>query len=222
MTKAVIFDMDGVIIDSEPIHHMIEKKLFEDLGIDVPYELHKSFVGKTTRDMFSRLKEEYGLMQSLEELIEMKDIRYYNYLKSLDSLPAVPGVTDLIKTLYSNGLKLAVASSAPVREIDLVVESFGLSEFFISRTSGEEVKKGKPEPDIFLLAAERVGVEPAECVVIEDSRNGILAARAAGMKCIAFMNPNTKPQDLSEADMVVTDLSQLDYEAVMKLQEHAE
>lgn len=217
MTKAVIFDMDGVIIESEPIHHVIEKKLFTDLGMDVPYELHQSFVGKTTKDMFIILKEKYNLKQSLEELIELKDIRYYDHLKSLDSLPAVPGAIDLIRNLYNNGLKLAVASSAPIREIDLVMESFGLAEYFLSRTSGEEVKNGKPEPDIFLLAADRIGAEPAECVVIEDSRNGMLAAKAAGMKCIAYRNPHTKPQDLSEADMVVTELSQLDYEMIIKL-----
>jgi HAD superfamily hydrolase (TIGR01509 family) len=181
MTKAVIFDMDGVIVDSEPIHNVIERKLFSDLGIDVPYELHKSFVGTTTKDMFSRLKEKYGLKQSIDELIELKDIRYYNHLKSMEQLPAVPGVIGLIRKLHEEGLRLAVASSAAVREIELVMETFGLADCFISRTSGEEVERGKPAPDIFLLAAGRTGVVPGECVVIEDSRNGMLAAKAAGI-----------------------------------------
>ncbi len=219
MIKAVIFDMDGVIIDSEPLHQKIEVKMFSDLGISVPFEVHCTFVGTTTRNMCEILKKRYNLSQSVDELVHMKDERYIDYLRrneNNDVLP-VPGVLDLIRELRGRGVKLAIGSSAPVREIELVMDIFNIRQYFAAVASGEEVPKSKPAPDTFLLAAKKLGVRPEECIVIEDSDNGVRAAQNAGMKCVAFRNPKTKPQDLSFADVVVDDMKKISWELLESL-----
>lgn len=219
MIKAVIFDMDGVIIDSEPLHQKIELVMFSDLGIKVPFEEHCTFVGTTTRNMCTKLKEKYGLKQTVDELVNMKDERYIDYLRkneNNDVLP-VPGVLELIRELYDKGIKLAIGSSAPMREIELVLDTFKIRQLFDAIASGEEVPNSKPAPDTFLLAAQKLGVKPLDCLVIEDSDNGVRAAKNAGMKCIAYRNPHTKPQDLSFADVLVDDIRKISYEMIMNL-----
>jgi HAD superfamily hydrolase (TIGR01509 family) len=193
--------------------------MFADLGFEIPYEVHCTFVGTTTRNLCIKLKEKYGLRQTVDELVKMKDERYIDYLKkneNKDVLP-VPGVLELIEKSYSNGLKLAIGSSAPVSEIELVLEAFDIGRFFTAVASGEEVPNSKPSPDTFLLAAQKLGISPEDCLVIEDSDNGVKAAKTAGMKCIAFRNPNTKPQNLSGADLLVNHISEITYDIIIGL-----
>jgi HAD superfamily hydrolase (TIGR01509 family) len=121
-----------------------------------------------------------------------------------EGMKPIPGVLDLIRHLHASGIRLAVASSSPMTDILHTVSSFQVKDCFATFASGGECQNGKPFPDVFLLAAERLGVEPSTCLVIEDSRNGLLAAKAAGMTCIAFANPDYVAQDLKEADRVVT------------------
>ena len=124
---------------------------------------------------------------------------------------AIDGIKDLISDLINNNIAIALASSSPMKFIQLAIEKVGISEYFDIIVSGEHVDKSKPEPDIFLRAASLLKVKPSDCLVLEDSVNGVIAAKKAGMKCIAFLNPNSGNQDLSKADKVVTTLKRLEY-----------
>jgi beta-phosphoglucomutase family hydrolase len=211
MFRAVIFDMDGVIIDSEPIYFKAGNKLFQYLGLDVSEEEHHSYVGISSRDMWSRLRNKYKIDLSTEELVEMEMNMYIDYLLSRKDEKPIPGVVELIEDLYKNNRDLALASSSSIKSIKIVLDMFNLGKFFETIVSGYEVESGKPAPDIFLYAAKRLGVQPEDCVVIEDSENGIEAAKSAGMKCIGFKNLNSGKQDLSSADMVIDSFLEVNY-----------
>ena len=217
MFKSVIFDMDGVIIDSEPIHFKVEKKLFRDLGLAVPEDEHHLFVGSSSAAMWSYIKDKYKPHQSIEELIEMQRTRYMDCLLSQKSLKPIAGVTELIKELSSNRVRLAVASSASIRNIEVVLKMFNLERFFEEKVSGAEVDHGKPAPDIFLRAAKIIGVQPEQCIAIDDSKNGVEAASSAGMMCIGFKNANSGKQDLSSADIIINSFSEINYQTLRKI-----
>lgn len=211
MFRAVIFDMDGVIIDSEPIYFKAGNKLFQYLGLDVSEEEHHSYVGISSKDMWSHLRNKYKIDLSTEELVEMEMNMYIDYLLSRKDEKPIPGVVELIEDLYKNNRDLALASSSSIKSIKIVLDMFNLGKFFETIVSGYEVESGKPAPDIFLYAAKRLGVQPEDCVVIEDSENGIEAAKSAGMKCIGFKNLNSGKQDLSSADMVIDSFLEVNY-----------
>ncbi|WP_446898953.1 HAD family hydrolase [Clostridium sp. LBM24168] len=209
--KAVIFDMDGVIIDSEPAHLRINNKMFEKLKIDVSDEEKLKFVGATTSSVWEIIKGKYNLSYSIGELVKMDRDLYMKDLKSTSNIKPITGVDVLIKKFYKNKLKLAIASSSPMDVIKIIISNFKLNRYFDYLITGDEVKRSKPAPDIFLKAAELLGVLPKECVVIEDSKNGIQAAKSAGMYCIGFLNLNSGQQDLSKADLVVDSLESIDF-----------
>jgi beta-phosphoglucomutase family hydrolase len=218
LLKAVIFDMDGVIIDSEPAHIRLEGEIFKELGIEVTEEEHHSFVGTNSYYMWEVIKNKCNLAQTVEELVQNDRDRYFNDLVSEKcETEMITGVTELIKDLYENGLSLAVASSSPLDVIETVVKKFNIDKYFKILVTGDYVERSKPEPDIFLLAAERLQVEPSECLVIEDSHNGVCAARKAGMKCIGYKNLNSGSQDISMADSIVDTFDNLDADTLSKL-----
>ncbi len=202
--RAIIFDMDGVIIDSEHVHHDLERQMFELLGIRVTRAEHASFTGQTVWTMWSALKERFGLNQSVEELRMMKKQLFYKELASPDCrVSLIDGVVDFIADARHRGLRLAVASSSSQLHVEYMVDRFGLSAYFDGLFGGDLVVHSKPAPDLFLFAAEQLGVEPSGCLVIEDSANGVRAGKAAGMTVVGFRNPNSGEQDLSLADFVV-------------------
>lgn len=209
MIAAVIFDMDGVIIDSELIHQGVELKLFRELGLNISAEEHNLYVGTPNRDMWKDFAGRYNLRRSVEDLIKLNRKRYMEHLLSLPDIKPIPGVVDLIDEIHKTGLKVALASSSSVEEIRTVLKLFRLDTSFHEVVSGDYVEKGKPSPDIFILTAERLGLKPEECVVIEDSKNGVSAAKTAGMKCVGFYNPNSRNQDLSQADIVINSFNEL-------------
>ncbi|AIS52963.1 phosphorylated carbohydrates phosphatase [Thermoanaerobacter kivui] len=203
MIKAVIFDMDGVIIDSEPLHIKLEGELFKKLGVEVSEEEHLSFVGSSSYYMWSKIKEKFNLPYSVEELVEMDRKRYLEYVLNTGEIIPVKGIKEAVEILFANEYKLAVASSSPIDVIQLVVKKLRIDKYFEVLISGDYVKNSKPEPDIFLYTADKLGVKPHECVVIEDSHNGVQGAKKAGMKVIGFKNPNSGNQDLSAADSII-------------------
>lgn len=214
MFQCVIFDMDGVIIDSEPLHYKVFEQYCGELGFEASEEEYDSFIGSTDLDMFTFLRDKYHLPETVENMVQYKRTMFFDYLKHMDKKP-IQAVDELIRELASKGIKLALASSSDMDIIHLILDKFGIAHFFDVVVSGTELERSKPAPDIFLKAAERLNVEPGACLVIEDSRNGIAAAKAAGMKCIGFRNPNSGNQDLSAADKIICHFNELDCETLI-------
>lgn len=213
--ETVIFDMDGVIIDSEKIYRKIENHMFLELDIDMTEEEHRDMVGIVLKEAWRTLKDKYALEKTVEELVGWERKLYFEHIAE-HGLPAVPGVRELIEDIRQNGVRLALASSSYREEINAALDATGLKEYFTVIVSGSDVKEGKPAPDIFLLAAKKTGSAPDRCIVIEDSGNGIQAAKAAGMVCVAYKNPDTGDQDHSNADVVISDFRKIDYDFLYK------
>ncbi|MBS1552379.1 MAG: HAD family phosphatase [Bacteroidetes bacterium] len=207
MKKAVIFDMDGVLIDSEPEYMEMNRSLFSGLGIDFENSDFDQYVGMSSFKMWSGIKEKYKLVNDVEELIETERRKMFEILSSDKISGPVKGIPELLTELRFNDIVLNVASSSAKRNIELILNKLNLTKFFTVIVSGEEVKYGKPAPDIFLLVSDKTGIPPEKCLVIEDSSNGITAAKSAGMKCIGFKNSGTNLQDLSGADFTIMDFS---------------
>ena len=184
---AVIFDMDGVMVDSEPFHYRADTEVFATLGIHVNEEERKLFLGISAADMYDYLRNRHHLPYSREELLETDlRIRRQHLLPPHVHLPAAPGLISLLERLNTAELRLGVASSSVAGLVEPLVKNLGIAGFFSCLATGDQVKKAKPHPDVFLLAASRLAVSPAACVAIEDSPNGLKAARGAGMKTIGY------------------------------------
>ncbi len=212
--KAVLFDMDGVIVDTEPLHRKAYFKTFDDLGIHVSEEFYASFTGNSTKKVCEKLIERFDLKESHEEITAIKR-RYFKYLFDHDEeFDLIPGVLDLIKHYHENGVKLVLASSASNNTINWVFERFRLDPYFVGKISGADLKESKPNPEIFLKAAEIAGEPKENCMVIEDSTNGILAAHRAGIFCAAYKSPHSEKQDYTLANMVVEDYKELEKQFV--------
>ncbi len=201
---AVIFDMDGVLVDTEPLYFEANTRTFRELGFSVSRAEYAAFVGLDAQRMWARLKEDHHLPQPVAELVGLEKDGLYRALTE-NPIPPIQGAAELLEKLQSNGFTLGLASSSPFKIIHTILEKSGLGDYFSALASGEEVARGKPAPDIFLLAAGRLQVRPPRCTVIEDSGYGVAGAKAAGMKCAAFANPNAGAQDYSSADIVLSD-----------------
>ncbi|MCK4653064.1 MAG: HAD family phosphatase [Candidatus Cloacimonetes bacterium] len=207
--KAVIFDMDGVIIDSEPIYFQIQKKVFDKLGFYVSDEEYNTFIGLGVRTMWERLKSFRILSQSIEELIKLNNKMILDFFKEYQEIQTIPYFRKFLNSVLKEGMKVAVASSTSKATIKVILEKLNLLKPFDVIISGEEVKNGKPAPDIFLETARRLKLPSESCIVIEDSANGVIAAKNAKMKCIGFSNPNSGSQNLSKADRVIKCFSEI-------------
>ena len=214
--KAVLFDMDGVIVDTEPLHRKAYFKMFDDLGIVVPEDLYTTFTGAATKKVCSILIEKYNLTNTVEELAAIKR-KYFKYFFYHDEdFALLPGVENLIKNYFESGIKLVLASSASMVTINMVFEKFGLAKYFMGKISGDDLKESKPNPEIFLLAAE-IAQEPKEnCVVIEDSTNGILAAYAAGLFCVAYKSEHSVHQHYEKANLLISDFQDIETEKISR------
>lgn len=208
MKQCIIFDMDGVIVDSEPLHQLCEKEIFKMLGISVPENIHSSFVGSTDELMWSKIAEIYNLPVNIPDIIGLKKSLYLKNLREKEISP-IEGVFSLLTELFQNGFFIALATSAPHEQIDFILNTFNIKHFFHSIISGEDVKNGKPDPEIFITVSKSIGIVPKSCIVIEDSYNGIIAAKKAGMKCIGYKNPHSGNQDLSKADIEICSLNEI-------------
>lgn len=205
MIKALIFDMDGVIIDSEPIHFESDKMAMREYGIEITDEILNNYVGVTNPVMLAELKEIYSLDCSVDELLH-KQLKYKFELFGTKKLKMIDGIRELIDLLKGKGIKVGLASSSPGEFIELILKNLGIINFFDVIVSGEAVSESKPAPDIFLKASALLGVAPDDCLVIEDSEHGVKAAKSAGMGCIGYANANSGNQDLSMADLSVASI----------------
>jgi HAD superfamily hydrolase (TIGR01509 family) len=211
MLKAVIFDMDGVIIDSEPLHFEADMLTMKDYGKELPEETLIAYVGVSGPEMWADLIPLYGLPDTLEEVIA-RQLAHKKELLGVMTLEAILGIPELLEQARAAGHKIAVASSSPRFFIETVIEKLGIAHYFEAVVSGEEVRQSKPAPDVFLKAAEELDVPPEYCLVIEDSGHGTCAAKAAGMACVGFFNPNSGIQDLSAADKIVDAIGKIKLE----------
>ena len=207
--KAVIFDMDGVLVDSQPYHFKADIDTMAEYGVIKDQKFYEAFAGTLTSDRMRILKDLFKLDIPVEEMVKKREDMILEIMAREDIKP-VSGIPEFLKSIKNRGLKTAVASSSGYDLIGLILSRLGISEYFDSITSGNDVKRGKPDPDVFLLAAERIGAEPSECLVVEDSENGVRAAKAAGMTALGYVNPTSGNQCLDMADAVTDDFRKVD------------
>ncbi len=211
MLEAILFDMDGVIVDTEPLHRKSYYRMFEDVGIDVSDDLYGSFTGQATLPICRTLVETFELTDGPENLMTIKRKHFKRLFQTDDDLDLIDGVLDLIKDYYHNDLTLVLASSASMINIERIFDRFDLHQYFKAKISGADLKASKPHPEIFIKAAQLANTDRKNCMVIEDSTNGITAAKAAGIYCVGFKSPNSENQDYSKADKVITDFEEIKY-----------
>ena len=207
--KAVIFDMDGVLVDSQPYHFKADIDTMAEYGVIKDQKFYEAFAGTLTDNRMRTLRDMFGLDVPAEELIEKREKMILDIMANEDIKP-ISGIPELLRSIKALGLKTAVASSSGIELIKLVLDRLGIAVYFDSITSGNDVKRGKPDPDVFLLAAERIGVNPRDCFVVEDSENGVKAAKSAGMKALGYINPTSGNQCLDMADAVTDDFRKVD------------
>jgi HAD superfamily hydrolase (TIGR01509 family) len=209
--------MDGVIVDTEPVHHYAYVQHFKQLNIEVSPEMYASFTGNSTINIYERLKETYNLAQDVQTLVETKRNLFNDAFDSKEDLYLLDGVEDLIKDLYTNGMQLVLASSSANVTIERIFNRYNLHQYFTHKVSGEDFPKSKPHPAIFLKAAELAQTPVENCIVIEDSTNGIQAAKSANIYCIGYDSFHSKLQDYSKADRVITHFNELDFNAIKNI-----
>ena len=209
MIEAIIFDMDGTLVDTEPFNTEIERRQFRLNKIVISEENHQKYLGVASDAMWKEIAEQHNLRIPVEELIEQNHLESIRYFTEIEKIPVMPGLVDLLEKLQDKKYPMAVASSSTPEIIDLILDKTNLKNYFQVIVSAEQAGKSKPEPDVFLLAAQKLGIQPANCLVVEDSENGIKAALAAGMTCVAYQSPDTDPQKQKEADAVIQNFAQL-------------
>lgn len=200
---AIIFDMDGVLIDSEKIWQQHEMGFLKTFVPEFPDEMHADILGRSIFGIFDLLVERFpGKVSSDEKEYFLQEYRKFgdeNIYQKTNLTPYTKEVLEKFSPLYAIGL----ASSSPFDWINTTLDRHEIREYFQVCSSGEEVKNAKPDPEIFLLTADRLCVDPKNCLVIEDTKNGIFSAKAAGMSVLGFRNGFNEEQDLSQADGVI-------------------
>jgi len=217
MVQGFIFDMDGVLVDSEPIYFEVNKLFLQQLGVQLSTVDFEKYVGCSAIRMWTEIREEYRIPLDTMDLIALEKEAFYKHISRMHSLSPIPGIVEFLKRVQKAGFSLSLASSSARKNILKVLEKADLDVFFPLITSGEDVENGKPSPDIFLLAAVKSNLDPKQCVVIEDSFNGVTAAKSAGMTCVGFQNLNSGNQNLSKADLVITNFSEKEVEKIFHL-----
>lgn len=215
--KAVLFDMDGVIVDTEPLHRKAYFKMFDELAIEVSEDLYTSFTGASTKKVCTTIIKKFDLKQNHEDLAAIKRVYFKDYFYNDADFNLIPGVKKLIENYYENGVKLILASSASMVTIDMVFEKFDLEKYFIGKISGADLKESKPHPEIFLLAAE-IANEPKENImIIEDSTNGIAAAHAAEIFCTAYKSEHSFGQNYEKANLIISDFEEITFDKIKNI-----
>lgn len=210
MISTVIFDMDGVIVDTEPVHHYAYHRHFKELGIDITPSMYTSFTGGSTKNTYQKIAEHFNITTDISELVLRKRAIFNDAFDTKEDLFLIQGVENLIKELHASGVELILASSASKSTISRVFKRFELYPYFSHIVSGEDFVRSKPDPAIFVHAASLAKNSLHDnCIVIEDSTNGIKAANAAGIRVIGYKSVNSKDQDYSTADFKLECFSQI-------------
>jgi HAD superfamily hydrolase (TIGR01509 family) len=210
---AIIFDLDGVLVDSEGIGFTTLQALLREHGVDYSEADNEPFIGINDRDHFSALKARHGIAASVEELIAEQTSRLLRQLET--GTVAMPGVPDIVERLRAARYPLAVASSSLPAVVEGRLRAVGARHLFTAVVSSFEVPRGKPAPDVFLEAARRLGVAAETCLVVEDSTHGLVGAKAAGMRCAVVQTAGRWPRNIDHADIRLHSL--LDLEPLLLL-----
>lgn len=208
--EAVIWDVDGTMVNSEPLHIAAWERALAELGFhfsDVSENIKNTMAGKKPDAIAEEMVHDLGLPLEPQKLLERKMLLFLNSVSS--DLKPMPGLEVSVPKISKRGFKQAIGTSMTRKYVTIILQKFGLEKYFSAVVTGEEVRKGKPDPETFLLAAEKLILSPERCVVIEDATNGVLAAKAAGSVCIAIKTSEGIPQDLSKADYVISDLREI-------------
>ncbi|MBC8571115.1 HAD family hydrolase [Zongyangia hominis] len=207
--KAVVFDMDGVLIDSEPLHFQVLGELCQSLGFTLTWERFVPFIGKDEVTFWTWAIREHQLGAPMQDYIRTYLDRLNRFFTSTAHIPPIDGVVELLEALKREGMGIGLASSSAIRVIEDTLGTLGISQYFDALAGADQVGKSKPDPAVYRKAMEDLGVAPSECGAIEDSNYGMLAAKASGAFCVAYRNPSAGEQDLSMADAAVDSLREL-------------
>ena len=221
MIRTVIFDMDGVIVDTEPVHRYAFFRHFAELGIEVSDTEYAKFTGSSTQNVYQQLKNQYGLTDGIDELMARKREFFNRAFDEKPDLYLLGTVRELIEDLHAHNFQLILASSASKGTIGRVMKRFELYPYFEHVISGEDFTYSKPDPAIFEHAASLAVGSKQECIIIEDSTNGIAAGKAAGIYCIGYNSEHSAMQDLSQADQVIHDFSELNATSIAAIEPKA-
>ena len=198
----IIFDMDGVLLDSEPMHQEIIYEVFQLKGIAFDKAYIETLTGMSAFPMWEKVKRDAQRSESVEELIKFHRDYLFKRLSEV-KVPLVPHVKDVLEKFKNEGKHLSLASSSARKLIDIFTQQTNIAHYFEVIMSGDDVKYSKPNPEIFLKVAQWYGLPATQFTVIEDSTNGVKAAKSANMRCIGFDNPLSGGQDLSQADLLI-------------------
>ena len=216
--KAVLFDMDGVLVNTEPLHYRMWKEAFHNRGLEIDYDKYKGCIGCTHDVLMDIILDKYGWDFKNDAEIKPEAFQIKRDIVSAEGYPAVDGAREMLANIHEAGYVMAIASSSPPEFIKMAMDSLGAIDYFTLLNSGENVKHSKPAPDIYLDTAGKLGVLPKECIVLEDSTNGCLAATRAGMICIGFNNPDSGDQDLSPARVIIDDIRDFTPQLIKKVE----
>ena len=207
INEAVIFDMDGVLVDSNRAHYQSWVEVAAEKGLAYGEAEFQKTLGRTSRELIAQL---WGDILSEAEIAELDLRKEAVFRRIVDAdYPAMPGSIELLDTLDAAGFRIALGSSAPAENVEQALQRMQLRGRLQAIVSGSEVTRGKPDPEIFLTAADRLGVAPNRCVVVEDAVAGIAAAAAAGMACVGMASTGHTHESLAAADLIVDSLAEL-------------
>lgn len=211
---AVLWDMDGVIVDTAPYHFAAWQQIFEKRGVKFTRAEFKRSFGRRNETIIPDILDKNISGAEIAAIAKEKEAVFRRLGRN--KIKPFPGAVNLIKHLAERHVKMALVSSTPARNIEVILNCLGIGGFFKTIISGEDVTNGKPDPEGFLLAAERLGIMPGNCVVIEDSTAGVSAAKRAGMHCVAITNtcPRSK---LVSADLIIDSLETIDVDDLKRL-----
>ena len=204
----IIFDMDGVLLDSEPMHQEIIYEVFQLEGISFDKAYIQTLTGMSAFPMWEKVKRDAQRSESVEELIKFHRDYFFKRLPEV-KVPLVPHVKDVLEKFKNEGKHVSLASSSGRKLIDIFTQQTNIAHYFEVIMSGDDVQYSKPNPEIFLKVAQRYGLSATQFTVIEDSTNGVKAAKSAGMQCVGFQNPLSGGQDLSQADLLIHSMQEL-------------
>ena len=213
MINGIIFDMDGVIFNTQKLIFESEILLFQKMNLKISKKKHESYAGNTSWELWKNLKKEFYLKEDIKHLVYQHRKFGFEYIKKHGIFP-VNGVEKLLINLNTAGIKIALATSGWQTRADWMLKSTNLYDKFDFIAYGDDVKNSKPEPDIFLYAAKYLNISNTECCVIEDSKNGVIAANKANIIVLGFNNPDSGNQDLSTANYIFNDFTKLTIDTI--------